>query len=174
MFYFLCFAASDLLALRTDEEWEEVRQRICDLPQDEALVAELSKVRPAAPPSTSVWLDVTARWFVVWWWKFACMPARREAWLLKMTQRHSAVVFSQEQPIIAAHCFKEGMKLEAVDPAAPISIRPATVTKVTEFLIKSVSSLMQWLSYLLFTLPSVILSVHYMVIFLSRSCRSSI
>uniref|UniRef100_A0A3B3DE41 Scm like with four mbt domains 1 n=1 Tax=Oryzias melastigma TaxID=30732 RepID=A0A3B3DE41_ORYME len=56
--------------------------------------------------------------------------ARREAWLLKMTQRHSVVVFSQEQPIIAAHCFKEGMKLEAVDPAAPISIRPATVTKV--------------------------------------------
>uniref|UniRef100_A0A8C7ZDV0 Scm like with four mbt domains 1 n=1 Tax=Oryzias sinensis TaxID=183150 RepID=A0A8C7ZDV0_9TELE len=38
--------------------------------------------------------------------------------------------FSQEQPIIAAHCFKEGMKLEAVDPTAPISIRPATVTKV--------------------------------------------
>ena len=35
--------------------------------------------------------------------------------------------------------FKEGMKLEAVDPAAPISIRPATVTKVTDFLIKSVS-----------------------------------
>uniref|UniRef100_A0A671VFS2 Scm like with four mbt domains 1 n=1 Tax=Sparus aurata TaxID=8175 RepID=A0A671VFS2_SPAAU len=33
-------------------------------------------------------------------------------------------------PAIAAHCFKEGMKLEAVDPAAPISIRPATVTKV--------------------------------------------
>lgn len=36
----------------------------------------------------------------------------------------------QEQPTIAAHSFKEGMKLEAVDPAAPISIRPATVTKV--------------------------------------------
>lgn len=36
----------------------------------------------------------------------------------------------QEQPTIAAHTFKEGMKLEAVDPAAPISIRPATVTKV--------------------------------------------
>ncbi|TMS19772.1 Scm-like with four MBT domains protein 2 [Larimichthys crocea] len=35
-----------------------------------------------------------------------------------------------DQPAIAAHCFKEGMKLEAVDPAAPISIRPATVTKV--------------------------------------------
>lgn len=51
------------------------------------------------------------------------------------------------------------MKLEAVDPTAPISIRPATVTKVTEFLIKSVSSLMQSLSYLLFTPPSVTLSV---------------
>uniref|UniRef100_A0A671VBQ3 Scm like with four mbt domains 1 n=1 Tax=Sparus aurata TaxID=8175 RepID=A0A671VBQ3_SPAAU len=67
-----------LLALRTEEEWEEVRQRISDLPQDEALTAE----------------------------------------------------FSKDQPAIAAHCFKEGMKLEAVDPAAPISIRPATVTKV--------------------------------------------
>uniref|UniRef100_UPI0037E9299D scm-like with four MBT domains protein 1 n=1 Tax=Semicossyphus pulcher TaxID=241346 RepID=UPI0037E9299D len=69
---------SDLLALRTEEEWEEVRQRISDLPQDEALTAE----------------------------------------------------FSKDQPAIAAHCFKEGMKLEAVDPAAPISIRPATVAKV--------------------------------------------
>ncbi|XP_059184934.1 scm-like with four MBT domains protein 1 [Centropristis striata] len=69
---------SDLLALRTEEEWAEVRQRISDLPQDEALTAE----------------------------------------------------FSKDQPAIAAHCFKEGMKLEAVDPAAPISIRPATVTKV--------------------------------------------
>lgn len=41
--------------------------------------------------------------------------------------------FSQDQPVIADHCFKERMKLEAVDPAAPISIRPATVTKVTVF-----------------------------------------
>uniref|UniRef100_A0A8C5G3V8 SAM domain-containing protein n=1 Tax=Gouania willdenowi TaxID=441366 RepID=A0A8C5G3V8_GOUWI len=40
------------------------------------------------------------------------------------------VPLSQDQPAIADHCFKEGMKLEAVDPAAPISIRPATVTKV--------------------------------------------
>jgi len=31
------------------------------------------------------------------------------------------------------------MKLEAVDPAAPISIRPATVTKATGFPIKYVS-----------------------------------
>ncbi|CAG02030.1 unnamed protein product, partial [Tetraodon nigroviridis] len=69
---------SDLLALRTEEEWEEVRQRICDLPQDEALTAEYNK----------------------------------------------------DPQSVAAHCFKEGMKLEAVDPAAPISIRPATVTKV--------------------------------------------
>uniref|UniRef100_A0A3P8V0W3 Scm like with four mbt domains 1 n=1 Tax=Cynoglossus semilaevis TaxID=244447 RepID=A0A3P8V0W3_CYNSE len=38
--------------------------------------------------------------------------------------------FFQDQPAMAAHCFKEGMKVEAVDPAAPISIRPATVTKV--------------------------------------------
>lgn len=43
---------------------------------------------------------------------------------------------SQDQPAIAAHCFKEGMKLEVVDPAAPISIKPATVTKVTDFPIK--------------------------------------
>lgn len=38
---------ADLLALRTEEEWEEVRQRISDLPQDEALTAEFSKVLPA-------------------------------------------------------------------------------------------------------------------------------
>ncbi|XP_061146220.1 scm-like with four MBT domains protein 1 isoform X1 [Syngnathus typhle] len=69
---------SELLALRTEEEWEEVRQRITELPQDEALTAELNK----------------------------------------------------DQPGIAVHCFKEGMKLEAVDPVAPISIRPATVAKV--------------------------------------------
>ncbi|XP_043978691.1 scm-like with four MBT domains protein 1 isoform X2 [Gambusia affinis] len=69
---------SELLALRTEEEWEEVRQRISDLPADDALTAELAKDRPA----------------------------------------------------VADHCFKFGMKLEAVDPAAPISIRPATVTKV--------------------------------------------
>uniref|UniRef100_A0A8C2ZEE6 Scm like with four mbt domains 1 n=1 Tax=Cyclopterus lumpus TaxID=8103 RepID=A0A8C2ZEE6_CYCLU len=78
---------SDLLALRTEAEWEEVRQRISDLPQDEALTAE----------------------------------------------------FSKDPPAVAAHCFKEGMKLEAVDPAAPISIRPATVTKVfneQHFLVK--------------------------------------
>lgn len=37
---------SDLLALRTEGEWEEVRQRISDLPQDEALTAEFSKVLP--------------------------------------------------------------------------------------------------------------------------------
>ncbi len=37
---------SDLLALRTEAEWEEVRQRISDLPQDEALTAEFSKVLP--------------------------------------------------------------------------------------------------------------------------------
>lgn len=38
--------ASDLSALRTEEEWEKVRQRICDLPQDEALTAEYNKVLP--------------------------------------------------------------------------------------------------------------------------------
>ncbi|XP_072307748.1 scm-like with four MBT domains protein 1 isoform X2 [Eucyclogobius newberryi] len=69
---------SELLALRTVEEWEEVKKRISELPQDDALTAELTK----------------------------------------------------EQLVIAPHTFKEGMKLEAVDPAAPISIRPATVTKV--------------------------------------------
>lgn len=39
---------SDLLGLRTEEEWEDVRQRISDLPQDEALTAELTKVRSTA------------------------------------------------------------------------------------------------------------------------------
>uniref|UniRef100_A0A667YYV1 Scm like with four mbt domains 1 n=1 Tax=Myripristis murdjan TaxID=586833 RepID=A0A667YYV1_9TELE len=38
--------------------------------------------------------------------------------------------WEKDHPAITPHCFKEGMKLEAVDPAAPISIRPATVTKV--------------------------------------------
>lgn len=42
---------------------------------------------------------------------------------------------TQDQATFAAHCFKEGMKLEAVDPTAPISIRPATVTKVRDLLI---------------------------------------
>lgn len=47
------FSASDLLALRTEAEWEEVRQRICDLPQDEALTAEFnSKVPPSSIFST--------------------------------------------------------------------------------------------------------------------------
>ncbi|XP_066553701.1 scm-like with four MBT domains protein 1 isoform X2 [Amia ocellicauda] len=36
----------------------------------------------------------------------------------------------KDQPVIAPHCFSEGMKLEAVDPAAPFTISPATVTKV--------------------------------------------
>uniref|UniRef100_A0A6Q2XFT6 SAM domain-containing protein n=1 Tax=Esox lucius TaxID=8010 RepID=A0A6Q2XFT6_ESOLU len=36
----------------------------------------------------------------------------------------------QDRPAIAAHCFAEGMKLEAVDPASPFCISPATVTKV--------------------------------------------
>lgn len=40
----MCFFVSDLLSLRTEEEWEEVRQRISDLPQDEALTAEFTKV----------------------------------------------------------------------------------------------------------------------------------
>lgn len=45
------FFASDLLALRTEAEWEEVRQRICELPQDEALTSEFnSKVPPPPPP----------------------------------------------------------------------------------------------------------------------------
>uniref|UniRef100_A0AAZ3Q724 SAM domain-containing protein n=1 Tax=Oncorhynchus tshawytscha TaxID=74940 RepID=A0AAZ3Q724_ONCTS len=35
-----------------------------------------------------------------------------------------------DRPVIAAHCFTEGMKLEAVDPASPFCISPATVTKV--------------------------------------------
>uniref|UniRef100_A0A669E8R3 Scm like with four mbt domains 1 n=1 Tax=Oreochromis niloticus TaxID=8128 RepID=A0A669E8R3_ORENI len=56
-------------------------------------------------------------------------PSALTAELLEMAL-HTSVCLSQDQPAIAAHCFKEGMKLEAVDPAAPISIRPATVTRV--------------------------------------------
>lgn len=67
-----------LAPLRKANEWEEIRQRISDLPEEEALTEELTKARSAT----------------------------------------------------AAHCFTEGMKLEAVDPAAPFSISPATVTKV--------------------------------------------
>ncbi|XP_029630795.1 scm-like with four MBT domains protein 1 [Salmo trutta] len=38
--------------------------------------------------------------------------------------------FYKDRPAIAAHCFTEGMKLEAVDPASPFCISPATVIKV--------------------------------------------
>lgn len=65
----------------------------------------------------------------------------------------SVYCLSQDQPAIAAHCFKEGMKLEAVEPGAPISIRPATVTKVTDFPIKSVSTMLQCFSCLLVYWP---------------------
>lgn len=44
---FVHLFVSDLLALRTEDEWEEVRQRICNLPQDEALTVEFNKVLPA-------------------------------------------------------------------------------------------------------------------------------
>uniref|UniRef100_A0A674DQG5 Scm like with four mbt domains 1 n=1 Tax=Salmo trutta TaxID=8032 RepID=A0A674DQG5_SALTR len=37
---------------------------------------------------------------------------------------------NSDRPAIAAHCFTEGMKLEAVDPASPFCISPATVIKV--------------------------------------------
>lgn len=50
---------SDLLALRTEEEWEEVRQRISDLPQDEALTAELSKVLPTVLLSVLTHPDIS-------------------------------------------------------------------------------------------------------------------
>ncbi|KAM9524006.1 scm-like with four MBT domains protein 1 isoform 1-T3 [Salvelinus alpinus] len=69
---------SALVALHTEEKWEEVRQRMIDQPHDEALSEE----------------------------------------------------FYKDRPVIAAHCFTEGMKLEAVDPASPFCISPATVTKV--------------------------------------------
>lgn len=76
-----------LVSLCKEEEWEEVRQRMGDLPLDEALAEEFFKDRPA----------------------------------------------------IAIHCFTEGMKLEAIDPAAPFSISPATIAKVVSeqyFLVK--------------------------------------
>uniref|UniRef100_A0A8C8LP68 SLED domain-containing protein n=1 Tax=Oncorhynchus tshawytscha TaxID=74940 RepID=A0A8C8LP68_ONCTS len=38
--------------------------------------------------------------------------------------------FYKDRPAIAAHCFTEGMKLEAVDPTSPFCISPATVIKV--------------------------------------------
>uniref|UniRef100_A0A8C7HBC2 Scm like with four mbt domains 1 n=1 Tax=Oncorhynchus kisutch TaxID=8019 RepID=A0A8C7HBC2_ONCKI len=40
------------------------------------------------------------------------------------------VCLLQDRPAIAAHCFTEGMKLEAVDPTSPFCISPATVIKV--------------------------------------------
>uniref|UniRef100_A0AAZ3Q6W0 SAM domain-containing protein n=1 Tax=Oncorhynchus tshawytscha TaxID=74940 RepID=A0AAZ3Q6W0_ONCTS len=40
------------------------------------------------------------------------------------------VCWLQDRPAIAAHCFTEGMKLEAVDPTSPFCISPATVIKV--------------------------------------------
>ncbi|CAB1315087.1 unnamed protein product [Coregonus sp. 'balchen'] len=38
--------------------------------------------------------------------------------------------FFKDRPVLSPHCFSEGMKLEAVDPAAPFNTSPATVTKV--------------------------------------------
>uniref|UniRef100_A0A8C8H4K2 SLED domain-containing protein n=1 Tax=Oncorhynchus tshawytscha TaxID=74940 RepID=A0A8C8H4K2_ONCTS len=38
--------------------------------------------------------------------------------------------FFKDRPVLTPHCFSEGMKLEAVNPAAPFNISPATVTKV--------------------------------------------
>uniref|UniRef100_A0A8C7VAQ9 SLED domain-containing protein n=1 Tax=Oncorhynchus mykiss TaxID=8022 RepID=A0A8C7VAQ9_ONCMY len=38
--------------------------------------------------------------------------------------------FFKDRPVLSPHCFSEGMKLEAVNPAAPFNISPATVTKV--------------------------------------------
>ncbi|TRY65790.1 hypothetical protein DNTS_014258 [Danionella cerebrum] len=38
--------------------------------------------------------------------------------------------FYRDRVAINPHCFTEGMKLEAVDPAAPFTISPATVVKV--------------------------------------------
>ncbi|XP_012696666.1 scm-like with four MBT domains protein 1 [Clupea harengus] len=67
-----------LLPLRTEEEWNEVRQTINSLPQDSTITEEFHKDRPA----------------------------------------------------INTHGFTEGIKLEAVDPAAPFTISPATVSKV--------------------------------------------
>lgn len=70
---------------------------------------------------------------------------------LRVVEYDSAyVLLSQDQPTIAAHSFTERMKLEAVDPAAPISIRPATVTKVTDFLYQIC------ISYVAFSPPFVV------------------
>ncbi|KAI4872063.1 hypothetical protein NFI96_020611 [Prochilodus magdalenae] len=74
----VCSTLTALLPLRTEEQWEEVRQAITNQPQDSSISEEFHKDRPAITP----------------------------------------------------HCFAEGMKLEAVDPTAPFSISPATVTKV--------------------------------------------
>nr|XP_029539135.1 scm-like with four MBT domains protein 1 isoform X2 [Oncorhynchus nerka] len=38
--------------------------------------------------------------------------------------------FFKDRPVLSPHCFSEGMKLEAVNPASPFNISPATVTKV--------------------------------------------
>ncbi|KAJ8408146.1 hypothetical protein AAFF_G00263740 [Aldrovandia affinis] len=67
-----------LQGLRSEAEWDEVRQGFSTQPEDGAITEDLFKDRPA----------------------------------------------------ISAHCFTEGMKLEAVDPSSPFSISPATVTKV--------------------------------------------
>jgi len=56
--------ASDLLALRTAAEWEEVTQRISDLPQDDALTAEFSKVLPSPAAQTHA-APLGADWMVL-------------------------------------------------------------------------------------------------------------
>lgn len=60
------------------------------------------------------------------------------------------------------------MKLEAVDPAAPISIRPATVTKVTDFPIKCVCAMLQCFSPVccLVALTVYVFCLHYKMVFI--------
>uniref|UniRef100_A0A8C7HEM8 Scm like with four mbt domains 1 n=1 Tax=Oncorhynchus kisutch TaxID=8019 RepID=A0A8C7HEM8_ONCKI len=52
------------------------------------------------------------------------------SWVNSVSKCKKLNMIEVDRPAIAAHCFTEGMKLEAVDPTSPFCISPATVIKV--------------------------------------------
>lgn len=116
------FVCAVLFPLRSKEEWEDARQAITNQPQDSSIAEEFYKVGK-------------------WWTSVLCMiylNVQIYDDLNKESITGFRLMFSvcvcvcvQDRPAITSHRFAEGMKLEAVDPVAPFTISPATVTKVT-------------------------------------------
>lgn len=117
------FVCVVLLPLRTKEEWEEVRQAVTKEPQDLSMNEEFYKVRNwLSSVLLFIYLNVQI-----------CEYLNKETitGCMLMSILLCVCVRVQDRPAITPHCFAEGMKLEAVDPVAPFTISPATVTKVT-------------------------------------------